>query len=116
VSAPAGRLADGAPPGATLEFVASAPGRFAARGVLTFATARRARNAGLQALRSASAPELEIDLSAVSHADSAGLAVLLDWLAVSKRDGRRLRYAGLPAGLLAIAHISGVTELLRQGV
>lgn len=113
MSAPAGHRAGG---GATLELAATAPGRFAARGVLTFPTARRARSAGLHALRTAGASELEIDLSAVSHADSAGLAVLLDWLAVSKREGRRLRYAGLPAGLLGIAHISGVAELLQQGV
>jgi ABC-type transporter Mla MlaB component len=42
--------------------------------------------------------------------------VLLDWLARAKRDGRSLRYVNLPAGLLAIAKISEVAELLQTGV
>jgi phospholipid transport system transporter-binding protein len=86
------------------------------RGALTFATARRARDEGLRALRAADASELEIDCSAVTQADSAGLAVLLDWLAVSQKGRRRLRYSGLPAGLMAMARISGVAELLQRGV
>jgi phospholipid transport system transporter-binding protein len=116
VSTPVGPIAASARAGGELGIVATAAGRFAVRGVLTFATARHARDEGLRALRAASASELEIDLSAVSQVDSAGLAVLLDWLAASKRERRRLRYTGLPAGLLAIARISDVAELLEQGV
>lgn len=116
MSAPTDPLVRGAAGGEVLELVASAPGRFSVRGALIFATARRARSDGLLALRTSSASALEIDCSAVTQADSAGLAVLLDWLAVSKKAGRRLRYTGLPAGLMAMARISGVAELLQQGV
>jgi phospholipid transport system transporter-binding protein len=49
-------------------------------------------------------------------ADSAGLAVLLDWLSAAKRAGRSLRYAHLPEDLVALARISEVDELLARGV
>ena len=53
-----------AAPGASgsFELVASANGRFTARGPLTFATARQAREQGLQCLASAAARELEVEI------------------------------------------------------
>jgi len=42
--------------------------------------------------------------------------VLLDWLGAMKRAGRALRYTHLPAGLVALARISEVEELLERGV
>lgn len=101
---------------ASFEIAVSSPGRFAARGALNFANARRARSEGLNVLRASSARDLEIDCSGITHSDSAGLAVLLDWMAIMKREGRPLRFAGLPAGLLAVARISGVEEMLQKGV
>jgi phospholipid transport system transporter-binding protein len=52
----------------------------------------------------------------VGLADSAGLAVLLDWLSAAKSAGRSLRYAHLPQELVALARISEVDELLARGV
>lgn len=115
MSGPAAGLA-GAPGAASFEIVTTAPGRFAARGALTFANARSACGEGLHALRTSSARDLEIDCAAVEHSDSAGLAVLLDWMAVMKREGRPLRFAHLPPGLLAVARISGVEAMLQKGV
>ena len=116
MSAPAAGVAGGAGVPATFEILVTSPGRFAARGELTFANAKRARGEGLHALRTSTSRDLEVDCSAVSHSDSAGLAVLLDWMAVMKKDGRPLCFAGLPAGLLAVARISGVEEMLQKGV
>jgi phospholipid transport system transporter-binding protein len=109
-------VAGGAAVPATFEIVVTSPGRFAARGALNFANARRARSEGLNALRTSSARDLEVDCSGISHSDSAGLAVLLDWMAIMKREGRPLCFAGLPPGLLAVARISGVEEMLQKGV
>lgn len=95
---------------------ADSAGRLAAQGPLTFATARRAREAGRAAVRAAGGGELQIDCAAVSQADSAGLAVLLDWLAAARSAGRSLRFSNLPEGLLALARISEVQELLERGV
>jgi phospholipid transport system transporter-binding protein len=52
----------------------------------------------------------------VSLADSAGLAVLLDWLSAAKAAGRKLRYTHLPKDVVALARISEVDELLARGV
>jgi phospholipid transport system transporter-binding protein len=109
-------VAAGAAVPAAFEIVVTSPGRFAARGALNFANARRARSEGLHALRTSSARDLEVDCSGIAHSDSAGLAVLLDWMAIMKREGRPLCFANLPAGLLAVARISGVEEMLQKGV
>ncbi len=96
--------------------VADSGGRFSAAGPLTFATARRARELGLDALADSATARLEIDCQGVTSSDSAGLAVLLDWLAVAKSQGRSLTFTHLPPGLAALARISEVNELLERGV
>jgi len=97
-----------------VEVVEAAPGRLAVRGALTFPTARRARELGVAHVGRGGA--WRIDCSGVTAADSAGLAVLLDWLAAAARSGGALGYDGLPAELLGIARISEVEELLQRGV
>jgi phospholipid transport system transporter-binding protein len=101
---------------ATFEIIAGADGRAHVRGELTFATARAARAAGLERYRQCGARSCEVDCSGITRSDSAGLSVLVDWLALAKNDGRSLRYLNLPEGLLAIARISEVEELLQKGV
>jgi len=96
--------------------VTASAGRLVAQGPLTFATARGARLLGIDTVSQPAPGALEIDGSGITVADSAGLAVLLDWLAVAKHAGRRLRYTRLPQGLAALAHISEVDELLARGV
>jgi phospholipid transport system transporter-binding protein len=115
VSGPAASAAAGAAP-AAFEIAVTSPGRFAARGALTFANARRARSEGLHVLHTSSARDLEVDCSGIAHSDSAGLAVLLDWLAAMKKEGRPLCFTHLPPGLLAVARISGVEQMLQKGV
>lgn len=92
-------------------------GRLLAEGPLTFASARRARELGLESIERAAADgTLVIDCQGVTASDSAGLAVLLDWLAAAKGAGRSLRFAHLPQGLAALARISEANELLERGV
>jgi phospholipid transport system transporter-binding protein len=90
----------------------SAPGRVTVSGELTFATAREARQLGLLVLDGSRADRIVVDCAGVRRADSAGLAVLLDWLAWSRRRSRPLALENLPASLVAIARISEVDELL----
>jgi phospholipid transport system transporter-binding protein len=115
---PAEPAAAAAPSGSNGAFrlVASADGRLTAEGPLTFLTARWAHEQGLQSLSSSLAQELEVDCRGITSSDSAGLAVLLDWLGAVKRAGRSLRYRRLPPGLLALGRISEVDELLERGV
>jgi len=87
-------------------------GRIAVTGELTFASARDARQLGVLVLESSRADRLVIDCGGVTRADSAGLAVLLDWLAWGRRKSRPISLENLPASLVAIAKISDVDELL----
>jgi phospholipid transport system transporter-binding protein len=88
------------------------PGRIVVTGELTFATARDARQLGTLVLESSRAERLVIDCAAVTRADSAGLAVLLDWLAWARRKSRVIELQNLPPSLVAIARISEVDGLL----
>jgi phospholipid transport system transporter-binding protein len=106
--------AAGAVPVAPFELLSTGAGRFAARGALTFATARQACALGEQTLTGAAGAA--IDCSGISSSDSAGLAVLLQWLGAARNAGRHLSYANLPPGLAALAEISEVTQLLGSGV
>jgi phospholipid transport system transporter-binding protein len=95
---------------------AGGSGRLLAEGPLTFASARRARELGLDAIEAAADGALVIDCRGITASDSAGLAVLLDWLAAARALGRSLRFTHLPQGLAALGRISEVNELLERGV
>jgi phospholipid transport system transporter-binding protein len=81
-------------------------------GALTFATARSALARGIESFTSSSPGPLEVDFSGVGASDSAGLAVLIEWLAWARRSGRELRYSRVPEAIWAIARISEVDGLL----
>ena len=101
---------------ARFQLIATGPGSLSVQGPLNFASARRACELGIEALARASGSKLEIECRGVTVSDSAGLAVLLEWLGVAKRAGRSLRYTQLPEGLLALARISEADPLLERGV
>jgi phospholipid transport system transporter-binding protein len=95
-----------------LTVVESAPNRYAARGALTFATAQRALARGIAALAASRGTAIEVDLNGVDASDSAGLAVLIEWRAWARRNGRALRFGSVPETLRTIARISELEELL----
>ena len=102
--------------GEAVDVVDLGSGKVEVRGALTFGTARNARAAASRLLAVPGGPALAVDCSAVTASDSAGLAVLLDCLALAKRQGRTVRFMNLPAPIRAVAHISEVEALLSQGV
>lgn len=57
-----------------------------------------------------------IDLAQVDASDSAGLALLIEWLSIARSAGRKLRYENVPGPLLQLARLSDVERLLQQGV
>lgn len=81
---------------------------------MTLATVTELRREGRRALRASTAPVV-FDLGGVSVADSAGLALLVDWLAYAASQGRKLEFANAPAALQALARISDVMPLLATG-
>ena len=52
-----------------------------------------------------------MDLSGVRNADSAGLALLLEWITWANHTVREIRFTGMPEKLLAIAKTSEVENL-----
>lgn len=56
--------------------------------------------------------KLHIDLTDVTRSDSAGLAVLIDWVRLAKASSKEILFYNVPTQLLAIANASGVDTLL----
>lgn len=88
-------------------------GRFALRGEMTFDTAEKI-------LRQSEGPfeehtQLEVDLSGVTDSDSAGLALLLEWVTWANHSVREIRFTGVPRKILAIARTTEVEGLLERG-
>ncbi len=88
----------------------SGTGQLKLRGDLVFATATQALASGTLAMREASAWEL--DLGAIEDGDSAGIAVLVEWLSEARRRAASVVYTDIPPQMLAIARISGIEDLL----
>ncbi len=88
-------------------------GRFAVRSKLTFksATAILAQSKRLFA----DFERISVDMSDVQEADSAGLALLLEWVSWARHFDREIVYENIPQQILAIAQISEVTDLLDAG-
>jgi phospholipid transport system transporter-binding protein len=88
-------------------------GRLQASGELTFDTAARALDQGARLIAGGSS--WIVDLGQVRSGDSAGLAVLLEWLASAQRSGTSLDYENIPPQMLAIARISEIDKMLTAG-
>ncbi len=56
--------------------------------------------------------EMIIDLSEVTHANSAGLALLLEWISWGKASETKIQFKAIPKALTAIAGLYGVKDLL----
>jgi len=56
--------------------------------------------------------EICIDLQDVQRADSAGVALLIEWRRMARKQQRNIRFQNTPSQMLAIARLSGVDELL----
>lgn len=95
------------------QFVEEGPGRFLLSGVFGFATARRILETSETAF--ANCETVVVDLAGVTQADSAGLAVLLEWVTWAHHAGREIRFQAMPRSIRAIARISEVEGLLEPG-
>ncbi len=86
-------------------------GRFALAGDLSFNTAEQIRRASLKQFDGQD--NIEVDLSRVEMTDSAGLALLLEWISWASHSDVAIRFSEIPEKILAIAQITEVDELLR---
>lgn len=58
---------------------------------------------------------IEVDLAGVSHTDSAGLALMLEWITWANHTVREIRFHGTPEKIDAIAKTTEVDHLLKRG-
>ena len=95
---------------ATCRLDAEADGHFRLSGDLGFEAAADILQRGRAVF--AGHAVVQVDLAGVSDADSAGLAVLLQWVREARREDRVLCFAHLPKRLADLARISGVSEFV----
>jgi phospholipid transport system transporter-binding protein len=85
-------------------------GRFRVSGVLDASTA--ANMLEESEARFTQAPKIDVDLGGVGDSDSAGLALLIEWLRMAKQSGKEICFHNLPAQIEALARISEVEDLI----
>jgi phospholipid transport system transporter-binding protein len=95
------------------ELIDNGEGRFALSGQMTFGTAG-------EILKESEAPfeehtQIEVDLSGVTRTDSAGLALLLEWITWANHTVREIRFVETPEKIDAIARVTEVEGLLKRG-
>ena len=92
------------------QLTVAAPGTLAVSGVLNFDTATAAWQA-MRTVLDEGAPA-RLDLAGVRQSDSAGLSCVIAVLAESARRGRPLQAVHIPGGMLALARVCEVDQLL----
>lgn len=85
-------------------------GVFTVSGDLTFQTVPRLHGEGGSHL--AAGGMRALDLSGVVHTDSAGVALLVDWLRQARRAGGDLRFLHVPEQMRSIVRVSGLERIL----
>lgn len=95
------------------ELVDRGEGRFALSGTMGFKTAD-------QILRDSEFlfeehTRIEVDLDGVTETDSAGLALLLEWITWANHTVREIRFLNTPEKVTAIARTTEVEDLLKRG-
>lgn len=101
-----------AEPNAGCRLEAAGEGRYLLQGDLGFLTVAAVLENGEREF--AGRQRVEVDLSRLTDADSAGLALLIEWTRSARAAGRDIVFRGMPARLEAIARISGVADMLPR--
>ncbi len=88
-------------------------GRFTLSGRMAFDTAGQIlrESEGLFAEHT----RIEVDLASVDETDSAGLALLLEWITWANHTVREIRFTEMPDKINAIAKTTEVDHLLKRG-
>jgi phospholipid transport system transporter-binding protein len=98
---------------AEAELVDNGAGKWLLQGELVFESVPAVlKHAGARML---GREQLEVDLRDVTRADSAGLALLVEWLRESEIAGNEIRFVNVPDQLLSIARVCGLNEILSLG-
>jgi phospholipid transport system transporter-binding protein len=86
-------------------------GRLQVSGDINFRTAVSLSKASLPLL--AQCKSIIFDLSRVNNANSAALALLLEWIKYAKKNKKSISFEKLPAQLTSIAMAAGINQFLQ---
>ena len=101
------------PPVSSYELKDNGEGHFALSGEMTFATVEKILDLSEEPFEQHT--RLEVDLSGVTRSDSAGLALLLEWITWANHTVREIRFTDMPDRVVAIAKTTEVDALLTRG-
>jgi phospholipid transport system transporter-binding protein len=87
-------------------------GRFRVSGMLDASTVTHVLEESHSRFRGAS--KIVVDLAGITESDSSGLALLLEWLRLAKKDNQQIRFEHVPQQIVALARISEVDDLLLE--
>jgi phospholipid transport system transporter-binding protein len=59
--------------------------------------------------------DMVIDLAQVTQADSAGLALLIEWLRQARQAGAPLTFSNIPPQMLVLIRVNGLQDTLLNG-
>ncbi len=88
-----------------LNIIKQSAEHFIIDGDLTFATIDKQTLKSFSFLKAAK--EITIDLGRVSCTDSAGLALMIEWIKYSRQNRTQLNFKNIPEQLLNLAKLSG---------
>ncbi len=88
-------------------------GKFSLSGKMTFQTAGTILRVSERLFEEHT--RIEVDLAGVSDTDSAGLALLLEWITWANHTVREIRFTEMPEKIEAIARTTEVDNLLKRG-
>jgi phospholipid transport system transporter-binding protein len=91
-----------------LSIIKESNGHFVVDGDLTFATIDKQTLKSFSFLKAAK--EITIDLSRVSSTDSAGLALMIEWIKYSRQNRTQIAFKNIPEQLLNLAKLSGFDQ------
>lgn len=88
-------------------------GRLILTGELSFSTVTRLCAEAQPLL--GGAEDIRVDLQGISRSDSAGLALLVEWMRGARKLGKPIQFLNIPQQMLAIARVSSLDEVLPLG-
>ena len=86
-----------------------APGRFLLKGDLTVNNINK-KKAQLLDLKQAG-PSNTLDLKQLGKIDSSGLALLIEWVQISRTHAKEIQFDNIPEQLAALAELSYLSEI-----
>ena len=86
--------------------------RILVKGPLTFDSVVPLNRLGKRMIKHSTVRPCVIDLSGVNRAGSAGVSLLLSWARYARSRDIEVSFCNLPSGLVGVAQVSGIDEIL----